>query len=120
MPAPFPRAVDRHGIRYTLLEPPTPDRVRFSFTGPFESAEVTWDATLLALPGSSTDPQSTADTPRPDYIDVGEPGEQGRRLVVALAIPVIDDAAILRTIIMVRQYRRLRRGRHDFSRAGDR
>lgn len=118
MPAPFPRAVDRHGIRYTLLEAPTPDRVRFTFTGPFESEEVTWDATLLALPGSpSLDAESATRAPRPDYIDVGEVGEHGRRLVVALAIPAIDDAAILRAIIMIRQYRRLRRGRHDFGHA---
>lgn len=121
MPAPFPRVVDHRGIRYTLLEPPTPNRARFTFTGPFESAEVIWDATLLALPGSlSLDAESAAHAPRPDYIDVGEPGEFGRRLVVALTVPAIDDAVILRTIIMIRQYRRLHRGRHDFSRAAGR
>lgn len=110
----FPRTVERHGIRYTLLEAPTPNRARFTFTGPFESEEVTWDTTLLALPGASPmDP----DSPRPDYIDVGETGELGRRLTVALAVTAIDDAVILRTIIMIRQYRRLHHGRHGFSQA---
>lgn len=121
MPAPFPKAVERHGICYTLLESPTPNRARFTFTGPFEFEDVIWDTTLLALPGcSSPSPGPAADKPRPDYIEVGEPGEHGRRLVVALAIPVIDEATILRTIIMIRQYRRLRPGRHAFSDASGR
>lgn len=121
MPAPFPRVVERHGIRFTLLEPPEPNRARFTFTGPLESEEVTWDTTLLALSGcSSPGPGPAADKPRPDYIEVGEPGDHGRRLVVALAIPVIDEATILRTIIMIRQYRRLRPGRHAFSKASGR
>ena len=117
----FPRPVEHHGICYTLLEAPTPDRARFSFTGPFESREVTWDTTLLTLSDQplSGQPPATG-LARPDYIDVGEPGEHGHRLEVALAIPAIDDAVILRTIIMIRQYRRLGRGRHQFSQAAGR
>lgn len=109
MSPPFPRTEERHGIRFTLLEPLAPSRARFTFTGAFESEEVTWDATLLALPGRV----SPAD-PRPDYIEVGETSDHGRRLEVALSVAEIDEATILRTIIMIRQYRRLRRGRHHF------
>ena len=106
---PFPLARELSGIRFTLLEPLAPSRARFTFAGVFESEEVTWDATLRALPGRL----SPAD-PRPDYIEVGEAGDRGRRLEVALSVAEIDEATILRTILMIRQYRRLRRGRHGF------
>jgi hypothetical protein len=113
MAPPYPLAVDRRGIRYTLLEPPSPFRARFTFSGTFESAEVLWDATLFAL--GDPDPTDANDVRR-DYLEIGGPTGLGRQLTVALGVPAIDDATILRTIIMIRQYRRLRPGRIGFGR----
>lgn len=102
MPESWPHEVEQHGIRYTLLEPLRAERARFSFSGPFENREIRWDATLVALASGRS------------YIDIGaEAG--GRRIVqIGLAVPVIDAAVVLRTIVMLRQYKRLRAGRHEF------
>lgn len=100
----FPQTFARHGLRYTLLEPLRPDRARFTFRGPFLGREIEWDATLSRL----------SDTAVLPYIEIGAEGRDGRTLHVALAIPVVDEAALLRTIIMIRQYKRLRPGRHVF------
>lgn len=98
----YPRDIEQHGIRYTLLEPLRPDRARFSFSGPFENREILWDATLVALAVGRS------------YIEIGAKTVGGRAVHVGLAIPAIDPAAVLRTIVMLRQYKRLRTGRHEF------
>lgn len=100
----FPQSFVRHGLHFTLLEPLHPDRARFIFTGPFQGRDIQWDATLSRLPEPDT----------PPYIDIGDEGRLGRLLHVALAIPAVDEPALLRAIIMIRQYRRLRPGRHVF------
>lgn len=100
----FPQSFVRHGLHYTLLEPLHPDRARFVFTGPFQGGETDWDTTLTRLPDPGASP----------FIDIGGAGHHGRLLHVALAIPVVDVPALLRVIIMIRQYRRLRPGRHVF------
>lgn len=98
----YPRDTEQHGIRYTLLEPLRAERARFSFSGPFENREIRWDATLVAL-GSGR-----------SYIDIGAEALGGRVVHVGLAIPAIDAAVVLRAIVMLRQYKRLRVGRHEF------
>ncbi len=102
MPESWPHEVEQHGIHYTLLEPLRAERARFSFFGPFENREIRWDATLVAL-GSGR-----------SYIDIGAEAAGGRVVQVGLAVPVIDAAVVLRTIVMLRQYKRLRAGRHEF------
>ena len=109
----FPASRERHGIRYTLLEALRPDRARFAFISPFAGVDTLWNATLLSL-DRHWPPLATALTP---YIDIGDNTPAGRNLIIALRIPVVDEPAILRTIIMVRQYKRLRAGRHEFGKA---
>lgn len=51
-------------------------------------------------------------------IDVGEEHGGTRALVVALEVPVIDMPTVRKALIMVRNYRRLRPGRHTWGEAG--
>lgn len=106
MPPDFPQTRAQHGIQFVLLEPLAPERARFRFTGPFEGHEVTWDTTLLTL--------AAAPAARRAFIDIGDETGNGRALTIALDIPAVDEPAILRTIVMIRQYKRLRAGRHEF------
>lgn len=96
-------------------QPPAPDFelleqsddggwVRLRFSGPFEGVQARWDATFRTAQG---DDESNA-------IEIGEEGRRGRALTVTLALPRFDLPAIRKTIIMIRQYKRLRRGRHEF------
>ena len=112
-PTSFPQTLERHGIRYSLLDSPEPDRARFAFTGSFAGCETLWDTTLVTLrrhlAGSACDPVAA----RP-FLEIGADTGHGRPLTVALDIAVVDEPAILRTIIMLRQYKRLRVGRFEF------
>lgn len=65
-----------------------------------------WDALVLAL-----DPADNA----PQFIEIGETGRTGRRITVGLKVAKLDEATLLKTTIMVRNYKRLRRGRHPFA-----
>jgi len=103
------------GIQFTLLQPVLPQQARFAFTGPFGGEETTWDATLLTLDAwQQSQPPETYPVQRHSFIEIGTATTQGRDVCIVLDIPVIDEAVILRTIIMLRQYKRLRMGRHEF------
>lgn len=106
----FPQKFERHGLRYTLLAPLTTTRAHFQFEGPFDGQEIVWDAELLALGNIP----ASGHAGRRAYIDIGESGPQGRSLQVGLNVAALDEAVVLRTIIMIRQYRRLRPGRMLF------
>ena len=87
----------------TLLSEPGGPEVHLRFTGPFEGHTVTWDATFRR-----------AQENQPNAIDIGEEGPYGVLLTVTLALPCFDLPAIRKTVIMIRQYKRLRRGKHEF------
>ena len=115
MAPPYPLAREFHGIRYTLLAPPESSQARFAFTGSFQNQEIRWDTTLITLAHYHAEqPESAQPTVRTAFLEIGGQTEHGRAIRVALDIPVIDEAAILRTIIMIRNYKRLRPGRHEF------
>lgn len=118
MTPPDPHAREVRGIAYKLLAPLTATQARFRFAGKFQNREIVWDATLLTLSAyHAGQPASTAAVQRLPFIEIGDATEQGRPLRVALDIAQIDEPAILRTIIMIRQYKRLHAGRHEFGKA---
>ena len=111
----YPLAREIQGIAYKLLAPLTSTLARFSFAGKFQNQEIVWDATLLTLKQYHAE-QSVQTTPvqRSPFMQIGDATDLGRALRVALDIAQIDEPAILRTIIMIRQYKRLHAGRHEF------
>ena len=111
----YPLARELHGIHFSLLAPLDSGQVRFSFTGKFLNQEIIWDTTLLTLTHYHADqPQSAQPVVRTAFLEIGGETARGRAIRVALDIPRIDEPAILRTIIMIRHYKRLRPGRHEF------
>ena len=114
-PADYPCRRTLRGIRFTLLQPVLPEQARFAFAGPFAGEETIWDATLLTLDAwHQLQPPATDPVQRHAFIEVGAATAQGRGVRIVLDIPAIDEAVILRTIIMLRQYKRLRIGQHEF------
>jgi hypothetical protein len=115
MAQPYPLARAFHGIRYNLLAPTDVERARFTFTGVFQNQEVIWDTTLLTLTHFHAEqPESTQPAVRSAFLEIGGKTVHGRAIRVTLDIPRIDEPAILRTIIMIRNYKRLHPGRHEF------
>ena len=115
MPDTFPLACERQGIYYTLLAPLCPDFTRLEFSGVFQNQAVVWDTSLKTLERYHAD-QSVITSPlwRSAFLEIGDQTGRTRQLDVVLDISHIDEPVLLRTVIMVRNYKRLRPGRHSF------
>jgi hypothetical protein len=111
----YPLARELHGICYTLLAAPDSGQAHFTFSGRFQNREIVWDASLLTLARyHSGQPAASQPVVRSAFLDIGSAGAHGRAIRIALDIDQIDEPAILRSIIMIRNYKRLRPGRHEF------
>ncbi len=96
---------------YEALGPLGGHALRLRFSGAFAGSAARWDATFLTLAHCRHTGDGAA---RRSFIDIGAAGPEGRQLTVALDVPAFDAATVAKTIIMVRNYRRLRIGRHWF------
>jgi hypothetical protein len=88
-----------------LLDAPGGTSLRLRFQGPFEGRTVTWLATLHALTGRGNSS---------NYIEIGEDLPGGIPIAVGLQVPRIDRPTARKAVIMIRRYKRLRRGRHEY------
>ena len=79
---------------------------RLRFIGRFQGEDVVWDAELIAL-------AAQAETPA-QFLDIGAPTARGMPIRIGLGVSCIDRPTVMKTIIMVRNYKRLHRGRHEF------
>ncbi len=90
------------------------DKASVRFAGPYQHQghrrQVVWDLTLYTLRhfrrvhGNNTSA----------FIEITETGDKHCAITIALPVERIDLPVIRKTIIMVRQYKRLRPGRHEF------
>lgn len=109
-------SAQRHRCRefsYRLKAPVQPDRATVEFEGRFEQRPVRWLATIVRIgadrPNAVGGGRSFID------IDAHGPDEDGTLHVqVGLQVAEIDPPTICKTIIMLRNYKRLRRGRMEF------
>lgn len=83
--------------------------VKLRLIGPFQGNEVVWELTLTTL----AEMRRHQPVPCP-FIDIA-PGNAGVHAVsVGLELPQIDYPAILKSLVMLRKYKRLAIGRHEF------
>lgn len=83
--------------------------LRLRFQGPFEGRTVTWDASFCTLSACDRQP-----APRQNFIEIGAETRQGFALTVGLNVQCIDAPTVRKTMMMIRQYKRLARGYHAF------
>ena len=111
----FRQLLQRQAADYLHVDPPQDARAHIRFVGTFEREPVIWDATVMALACQDAGPaQGAAAGKSCQFIDIGDRLDDMRRLDVGLDLDRIDEPALIKTIIMIRKYRRLRRGRHEF------
>lgn len=79
---------------------------RLRFIGRFQGEEVVWDAELIALAAQSETPSQ--------FLDIGAPAPRGIPIRIGLGVTCIDRPTVMKAIIMVRNYKRLHPGRHEF------
>jgi hypothetical protein len=115
----FRAALVRSGQDFIYTGEPAEDRAGIRFLGTFEGAEVIWDATVMTLARYNTQ-QAMENKPaaQRQFIDIARTGNTLRRIVIGLELENIDTPALLKTIIMIRKYKRLHTGRHEFEGAG--
>ncbi len=99
---------------YRLIGTPYDDHVHIRFTGPFRGRQVTWDARIVTLAHAARSRPASSTAELRQFIEVGQDNGDTRQLGIGLNVDRIDEPAILKTIIMIRQYRRLREGRHEY------
>ena len=83
------------------------------FSGPFQGEPIIWDAYLQTLSYYVSKHSLPSHSAR-QFIEVGDSGERGRLIRIGLNLPRIDEPVVLKSLIMVRQYKRLAPGRHEF------
>ncbi len=103
--------------RYLALSPIDQPRVRIRFPGQFEGQAIIWDADLRTLHYEYE--QARAENPTNagtfhQYIHIHPVEGERVPIIVALNVPQFDEPAILKTLIMIHNYKRLRLGRHEF------
>lgn len=98
------RLTGHSAIDYIAHSPVGQRRVRVEFAGRFEDETVVWQATIVAL-GVGTSSQ---------YIDVNTSPGHSPEVEVGLPLDRIREPDIIKTIMMIRHYKKLSRGRHEF------
>lgn len=109
----FEQQLSNRGQKYELLSPLGEGSCHIRFTGPFLNELIIWDAYLQSLSYYVSELDQRA-TPVRQFIHIGEDTEQGRIIRIGLNVPAIDEPVILKSLIMVRQYKRLKLGRHEY------
>jgi hypothetical protein len=93
-----------------LLDSGLPGNIaELRFTGTLAGERIIWDARILAQGRRSTAPQ---------FIEIAAEGYPLRRVTIGLNVDEIDVPVLQKTIIMLRKYRRLHVGRHEFGKPG--
>jgi hypothetical protein len=113
-----PHAPRDDGARLLVLERADPETARVRLAGTFHGAPVLWDARVLTLRRYQADLGPGAGPVRA-FIDVHRVEDGRGEVVVGLPVARVDDPTLLKTATMLRQWKRLDRGRHEFGRAYD-
>ena len=95
-----------------LLDEPGDDKLRLHFNGPFEGKEVRWHATLFTPAGWAREFDEAR--PQQNIIEIDEGSEGKFLLKVCLRVERIDRPTLRKAVMMIRQYKRLARGRHVY------
>jgi hypothetical protein len=101
----FSRHLQAQGRDWFLIDQRDDQHAHLKFTGPFEGRLVVWDCQFATL--------NALQAPR-NFIEIGPPQASGVPLSVGLSIARIDTPAIEKMIIMIRHYKNLGAGRHEY------
>jgi hypothetical protein len=112
-PAEFEQQLANRQLRFELRTPLAQETCHVRFTGPFQGELIIWDAYLQTLSYYLNKHAQPSQSSR-QFIEVGDAGEHGRLIRIGLNLPIIDEPVILKSLIMIRQYKRLAPGRHEF------
>ncbi len=116
-PVEFQRYLDLHEDDFFMLEHDalqTTAHVRF--IGNYRGQTVIWDCCLMALKVERDTPNTTEFhcSEQRDFIEIDDVDGQVIPLKIGLNIQRVDIPAINKMMVMIRQYKKLDPGRHEF------
>jgi len=97
---------------YHLMEASNPQEIQFQFMGPFMGQEVIWHAHLMTLQEYNQHNDLNLNSQQMD-IEAIDP--ENYRIKIVLKLSQLNTASIIMCIKMVRQYKRLNLGRHNWN-----
>ena len=103
-------------MSYTLIQQLNPQHAHLTFQGQFQGKPVTGNTHLFTLVEYARLNNSVTDTAR-QFISIEEMKENDTttmNLQVALNVAEIDSPTIQKMMIMIRQYKKLSTGRHEY------
>ena len=113
----FPCELVKSGKNYLGLTPIPALKVHIKFVGKLQEQEVLWDTTIQTYASHLAEnppAKSSKSLEIRSFMQVEPPKDGVSALKIVLAVPMIDEPTIKKTIIMIRCYKRLRVGYHEF------
>ena len=98
---------------YTLIKKHHDQYCHLSFKGLFQDNEVTWDTHFFTLDGYRLE-EDIKNTELKQFIDIQALKENIFKLTIALNVNKISHPNIQKMIIMIKQYKNLSIGRHEY------
>ena len=100
-------------MSYTLIQQLNSQVAHIKFNGLFQGKKVTWDTHFFTLPGYKAQ-KNIKDKKLKQFIDIQviEPGSM--KLTIALNITEVNKPNILKMMIMIKQYKNLSPGQHEY------
>ena len=117
---PTPLTNYQRQFNFNALSPLGGQTAHIQFKGPFQGEEVLWDAHLITLQeiyrqGIATGKYLEKDTiSLSQFIEINEKDTAEVALTIGVNVPVIDTPTVLKTIIMIHNYKRLQHGRLEY------
>lgn len=103
-------------MSYTLIKKYSEQYCHLSFKGMFQDNEVTWDTHFFTLDGYGRYglEQDIKNTELKQFIDIQPLKGNTFKLIIALNINTISHPNIQKMMIMIKQYKNLSIGRHEY------
>ena len=100
-------------MSYKLIQQTDSQLAHLQFEGPFQGQTVTWDTHFFTLQGYQSQHQHKTSCDK-QFIDIEPIDDKSLKLTIALKIPEINHQNIQKMMIMVKQYKNLSLGRHEY------
>ena len=110
----FSAHLNETGQAFLFREEMDGQQAHVRFIGTYQGREVVWDCLFFTPARELKQSDSGSQKLKHNFIDIGESVACGIPLRVCLNLDRIDLSAIQKMIIMIRNYKCLRQGRHVF------
>ena len=100
-------------MSYKLIQQTGSQAAHLQFDGPFQGKTVTWDTHFFTLQEYQKNHPNASQQTR-QVIDIEPLNADILKLTIALKIPEINHQNIQKMMIMIKQYKNLATGKHEY------